>query len=299
MGKWGRPGRREEPRREKAGLFLVVILGAPWAPPAPWPRPACPAISAPPRQRKRLRLAVATCTECPPQPLRSRSAWRAPAAPGPGGARVGRALCPDPSGRPAPFPCGRPPGTPAALVRRRSRRHPTLLVIINPDTWPPRPPTPVPASATPPPPSPSTSGLGLRKGDSEAPSKNKLPSRMSPSPSAPPGKSPSVCPGRTGVGRATAASSAGLGFESSRLRRPSVSLPLTPKQESASKRGLLGSGCSAFPIVWALAKRSLELGDEGRVSGIPETWPSWDYCQGFPRDGAQDPMFIQVKATGG
>lgn len=174
MGKWGRPGRREEPQREKDGLFLLVILGAPWPPPATWPRPACPAISASPRQRNRLALAVRACTECPPQPLRSRSPWRAPAPPGSGGARVWQGLCSDPSGRPAPFPCGRGrlPGTAAALVRRRGRGHPTRLVIINPDTWRPHPPTPVTAS----PPSPGTSGLGLCKGDSEEPSKNKVPS---------------------------------------------------------------------------------------------------------------------------
>lgn len=136
--------------------------------------PACPAISASPRQRNRLALAVRACTECPPQPLRSRSPWRAPAPPGSGGARVWQGLCSDPSGRPAPFPCGRGrlPGTAAALVRRRGRGHPTRLVIINPDTWRPHPPTPVTAS----PPSPGTSGLGLCKGDSEEPSKNKVPS---------------------------------------------------------------------------------------------------------------------------
>lgn len=91
MRKWGTPERREEPQREKAGLFSIVILGAPWTPPAPWTLLACPAISAPPRQRIRLPLAVLVpaCTECPLQPLRSRSPSRAPAPPGSGGARVG------------------------------------------------------------------------------------------------------------------------------------------------------------------------------------------------------------------
>lgn len=192
-------------------------------------------------------------------------------------------LCSDPSRRPAPFRCGRgrPPWTAAALVRRRGQGHPTRLVIINPDTWRPHPRNTCPCL---PPTSPSTSGLGLRKGDSEAPSENKRSSRMSPSLPPPPNPrevSPPQPAARLEWGGRPPPPALALS-----LNLPALATLRFPPTRSRGGKCVQtrASRVRLFSVQsWALAKCSPVVG----------------LLQGFPRAGAQDLLFIQVKATGG